>query len=680
MYRYRFSPLLLFAIGITTALLFVGCDSAGTSEQNDPPTAAATANSSSVAVGTDVMLDASGSEDPNGDELSFSWTLTTPDGSEASLSDPSVAQPTFTPDVAGEYVATVEVSDGDASNTAEVSVTAEVTTVEIGDNITSDRTLTPDESYVVTSNVCVENSSTLTIEDGVQIVFESGAGLAVCDNGSALVANGTESNGITMTGAQEQAGFWQGVAFYSNNQQNQMSYVEIAYAGGGAWSINGSDEGASIMLEGGSRLSLSNSTIRESGTNGLYGNGGTNLSGFASNTIENVAEAPVMISAPAADYIDANSSFSNNSDAYVGVYAQNVSEDITLEALSNDVPYRFSGTTGVQDGALLTIEDGVEMEFASGAGLYVNDNASSLVASGTSSDGIVMTGVQQQAGFWRGVAFYSDNVQNEMSYVEISYGGGGSWSINGSDEGANIMLESGSRLSLSNSTVSNSGSYGLYGNGGTDLSDFASNAFSDNTDAPVLISAPAAGYIDGGSDFSNNDDAFVGVYAQDVTADMTLASLVNDVPYRFMGTTGVADGATLTIEDGVEMEFASGAGLYVNDDASALVANGTDGDGILMTGAQEQAGFWRGVAFYSNNQQNQMNNVEIAYGGGDTWSINGSDEGANVMLEDGAQLALTNSLVRNSDKWGVWLNGNNVTFDDSSTDYQNNATGDVGPQ
>ena len=60
-----------------------------------------------------VTLDGSGSSDVDGDDLTYSWSLTTvPSGSGASLSDPAAVHPTFNVDVSGTYVAQLIVNDG----------------------------------------------------------------------------------------------------------------------------------------------------------------------------------------------------------------------------------------------------------------------------------------------------------------------------------------------------------------------------------------------------------------------------------------------------------------------------------------------------------------------------------------------------------------------------------------
>src|SRR5262245_26484666 len=83
---------------------------------NDSPVASAGQNRNTV-TGTLVSLDGSGSSDANGDTLTFSWSITArPPGSNAALSDASVATPTLTPDVDGSYTMRLVVSDGRAAS------------------------------------------------------------------------------------------------------------------------------------------------------------------------------------------------------------------------------------------------------------------------------------------------------------------------------------------------------------------------------------------------------------------------------------------------------------------------------------------------------------------------------------------------------------------------------------
>lgn len=80
------------------------------------PNAAPTANAGpdqSVSVESTTTLDGGASSDPNGDKLSFRWTLTSrPAGSMAALSDATSVRASFVPDVVGSFLATLVVNDG----------------------------------------------------------------------------------------------------------------------------------------------------------------------------------------------------------------------------------------------------------------------------------------------------------------------------------------------------------------------------------------------------------------------------------------------------------------------------------------------------------------------------------------------------------------------------------------
>ncbi len=64
-------------------------------------------------VGTPLTFDGSGSSDPNGDRIAFTWTLTgRPSGSQAVFSDRAAPRPSLTPDQPGVYVVSLIVNDG----------------------------------------------------------------------------------------------------------------------------------------------------------------------------------------------------------------------------------------------------------------------------------------------------------------------------------------------------------------------------------------------------------------------------------------------------------------------------------------------------------------------------------------------------------------------------------------
>ena len=66
----------------------------------------------SVLTGSVVTLDGSASSDVNNDTLTYKWTLVAvPAGSAATLTGATSAKPTFTADLSGTYVASLQVND-----------------------------------------------------------------------------------------------------------------------------------------------------------------------------------------------------------------------------------------------------------------------------------------------------------------------------------------------------------------------------------------------------------------------------------------------------------------------------------------------------------------------------------------------------------------------------------------
>jgi len=107
--------------------LLSGCGGGSTSSNqttNTAPVANAGTNQSVVS-GAQVSLNGAASSDANGNTLTYSWALTSkPANSNASLSNITSATPSFTADVAGDYVFSLTVNDGITTSTASVSVAA----------------------------------------------------------------------------------------------------------------------------------------------------------------------------------------------------------------------------------------------------------------------------------------------------------------------------------------------------------------------------------------------------------------------------------------------------------------------------------------------------------------------------------------------------------------------------
>lgn len=100
-------------------------DSESLSTAGDHPPETGTVSLKQVRVGVPVNPSALFSVDADGDWLDYQWELaTSPVGSAATLSNPASPVPSITPDVAGNYLLTVRVSDGEHVAYDGVNITA----------------------------------------------------------------------------------------------------------------------------------------------------------------------------------------------------------------------------------------------------------------------------------------------------------------------------------------------------------------------------------------------------------------------------------------------------------------------------------------------------------------------------------------------------------------------------
>jgi len=124
------------------------------------------------------------------------------------------------------------------------------------------------------------------------------------------------------------------------------------------------------------------------------------------------------------------------------------------------------------------------------------------------------------------------------------------------------------------------------------------------------------------------------------------------------------------------MTFESDVAFWVLTGAS-LVADGTSSDPITMTATtgNEQKGWWRGVAIYSSSPNNTLDHVEVRYAG--STSMSGISQAANIGIDDGTQLTLTNSTIADGDGWGLYCDASDVSVTSSGNSYEFNNSGGI---
>jgi len=131
---------------------------------NDPPVADA-GNDATVFVDQVVMLDGSGSTDPDGLPVTYDWEfLSVPPGSAAALSDSTALMPTFTVDLVGDYVVQLIVRDNRSFSGPD---TVTITTI----NSTPVANAGPDQAVLAGDTVTLDGTGSSDV-DGDLLTFD----------------------------------------------------------------------------------------------------------------------------------------------------------------------------------------------------------------------------------------------------------------------------------------------------------------------------------------------------------------------------------------------------------------------------------------------------------------------------------------------------------------------------
>ena len=472
-------------------------------------------------------------------------------------------------------------------------------------------------------------NAALTIQAGTVISFAAGAGLTVTSGN--LSAVGTPAARIRFTGDQAVRGYWNGLNFSTGSAANELSYADVLFGGG-----DGSTNAANVSVNGIGQLRLTHDVVEQSAGVGIYFASTTTLSTFTADTLRNNANAGIRLPDELVGGLDNTSDYvDGNGVPYIDVYARQVSTAQTWQVTT--APIHFSGQTLVT--AALSIVPGVTIQCGADASIAVITG--SLSAVGTATNRIQFSADRQERGYWRGLAFESNSAANHLSFVNVSYAGGGGTST----DQANVEAVDNGQLRLDNVISEQSAGVGFFAGSTASLSGFSSNTFRNNADVGVRVPDELVGSLDTATEYaSGNGAAYVDAYARQVSTGQTWR--ITAVPIRFSGQTLIT--AALTLVPGVTVLFRADANWYVI--SGSLNAVGTAASRIRFLGEQATPGYWRGLIFATNSAANELTYTEIAHGGDAT-----SGRPANIDVSSSGTLKLTNSNVHDSAGWGLYV-------------------------
>ncbi|HKK60909.1 MAG TPA: right-handed parallel beta-helix repeat-containing protein, partial [Bacteroidales bacterium] len=573
----------------------------------------------SASVGETVTLDGAASTGTSV-TMTYLWSFDMmPTGSFAIINDPTNATASFTPDVAGEYVITLIVSDGVNEDTDELIVMVTDDggggTVEVSGSIDSE-TVWEDHiedpsipDYRITGSLNI--NAILTVNPNVLIHINEGHAIEVNETG-VLIAAGKQDSIITFTSSNSMSGqLWKGISISSTDIRNELSYAAVMYAGKsefGAFDDFVDVKTAIALFEEGV-LNLSNSTISNNDGYGIYLRYGKLLS-FENNAFENNTGTAVGLNLPQAAMIDGNTTFSGNT-RQVEIYGSSLKQNdaVNLTKLNGTAKYYVSGNLDIE--SEISIDPGSYFEMAEDIEIMVEDGGA-FIADAAAGDGIVFTSAGVNSGLkWKGISFWSADARNTLSNVEISHAGNSEFGSFDDfvDVPANIAILEGGRVNIENSQISDGGGYGIYMRYG-EILNFSSNTFSGNDRHALGLEANQIHVIDENTTFTGNGFDGVEVYGSTLSEESTWVDLNGEAKYHVTGNIDVKNG--LNLDPGVDI-FVDEDKFFEVFETGYFSALGTSVNMITINTSNESGQiYWGGLYFKSTDTRNALDYVTIS--------------------------------------------------------------------
>jgi hypothetical protein len=408
------TPFPVLCAALMLSLGACGDDGGGTTEpENEAPSAVAGADTA-FERGPTLALDGSASSDPDAaDELTYEWSVESrPAGSVAAITGANSATASFEPDLQGDYVVALTVSDGEASDTDELLI--EVRFPRIDEDIEEDRLLTnsaasadqPD--YHIPQDLLIQVNARLTIEPGVTVEIGENSRLQINDVG-VLVADGEPALPIRFIGSGELPGWHEGLRIASDSLDNILDHVEFAYGGRDGW--------ANLWLDG--AVTLTNSILRDSETVGLHVTGTGSLHAFGNNDFVDNAITGLRLPPEEIGHIDAASSFTAG-DTTQRIFTQG-GDVVSSQTWAAEHRYFLEDIGWIRIYDALTIEPGFDLLIGDDGRVQVDEDGT-LTAIGTAADSILFIGAVEEQGYWDGIHIVSDT-ETGISFARVGYGG-----------------------------------------------------------------------------------------------------------------------------------------------------------------------------------------------------------------------------------------------------------------
>lgn len=347
-----------------------------------------------------------------------------------------------------------------------------------------------------------------------------------------------------------------------------------------------------------------------------------------------------------------------------------ISSDMTLTNHNRvGVDYIIDCPVVVSSGKF-SIDTNVTIQITSNGSLTINGSAY-INAIGMPNKPVTFGGESNNMGSWSNISIETNDTRNKMDYCILKNGGS---TINdfvrvgGFSYASKAMLYVYGRLTLTNSTFSNSEGQGVWFASEAVATSVKSNSFIANKSFPIAIYAGNMVNCDFSScSFSGNSKNHIAIYGVTSNAEIAEAVVIKQAPVSYYALSDLNFLNNTEFNAGTKFVMSSSSLIRVYYDGY-LKINGTSAEPVTIEGESNIAGFWDGIHIKSNSVKNEFTYLNISDGGNEPTTV--SDVTANISVADIAH----SGYLKISNVTSTNFSGCALAADDVEATIVNNST------
>lgn len=334
-----------------------------------------------------------------------------------------------------------------------------------------------------------------------------------------------------------------------------------------------------------------------------------------------------------------------------------ISANTTWPDLGLPVDYIIDGYCYIEGNAMLTIEPGVTIMFASSNSAIIVEENAGIHMVGTPDKHIRLVNAtnNNNHGAWKYFHLTSNRTDNVMEYVDFINGG--------SDNGGEVLYVDGT-LSMKHCLIDGSRGKGMYVRG--TLTAFENNTIKNCESYPIGISeAVHVNQLGTGNTYTGNTKNMIWFdhYWIDYdTPNSTFTFTNQGIPYHITEGMHVDENNTMVVNAGCEFVFAYDKDFVVND-GCLIKVNGTASQPVKFRGESNEAGSWEGIEIATTRSTNGGSNLTACIIDGA-----GIDDDGALYLYDETRLNINGLSITNSGTYGLNIG---VPVDEDNYDLSN---------